>query len=108
VLPPALSAAHAPACPSFPPRRSSDLLGDLPNRGAVLGLAAHRLRLGHRAAPGGFAGLRRYREHHLHDIEDLVLLAAAGPAGAARSEEHTSELQSLAYLVCRPLLEKKK
>src|SRR6266404_3946024 len=25
-----------------------------------------------------------------------------------RSEEHTSELQSLAYLVCRPLLEKKK
>src|SRR2546425_6150917 len=29
-----------------------------------------------------------------------------GPAG--RSEEHTSELQSLAYLVCRLLLEKKK
>src|SRR2546423_8511486 len=26
----------------------------------------------------------------------------------ARSEEHTSELQSLAYLVCRLLLEKKK
>src|SRR2546425_6905820 len=31
------------------------------------------------------------------------------PAPAqARSEEHTSELQSLAYLVCRLLLEKKK
>src|SRR2546425_10694174 len=29
-------------------------------------------------------------------------------AGPARSEEHTSELQSLAYLVCRLLLEKKK
>src|SRR2546425_6452060 len=28
--------------------------------------------------------------------------------GSARSEEHTSELQSLAYLVCRLLLEKKK
>src|SRR5687767_4919613 len=28
--------------------------------------------------------------------------------GADRSEEHTSELQSLAYLVCRLLLEKKK
>src|SRR3989441_8127317 len=28
--------------------------------------------------------------------------------GAVRSEEHTSELQSLAYLVCRLLLEKKK
>src|SRR2546425_8021899 len=27
---------------------------------------------------------------------------------ACRSEEHTSELQSLAYLVCRLLLEKKK
>src|SRR2546425_7289066 len=29
-------------------------------------------------------------------------------AFADRSEEHTSELQSLAYLVCRLLLEKKK
>src|SRR2546425_7949460 len=29
-------------------------------------------------------------------------------ARRARSEEHTSELQSLAYLVCRLLLEKKK
>src|SRR2546425_7952229 len=28
--------------------------------------------------------------------------------GIDRSEEHTSELQSLAYLVCRLLLEKKK
>src|SRR5205823_13850521 len=27
--------------------------------------------------------------------------------GVARSEEHTSELQSLAYIVCRLLLEKK-
>src|SRR2546425_5316395 len=33
------------------------------------------------------------------DIEDLPV---------ERSEEHTSELQSLAYLVCRLLLEKKK
>src|SRR2546425_2312917 len=30
------------------------------------------------------------------------------PPGLERSEEHTSELQSLAYLVCRLLLEKKK
>src|SRR2546425_1634988 len=30
------------------------------------------------------------------------------PCQRARSEEHTSELQSLAYLVCRLLLEKKK
>src|SRR5437764_2839901 len=32
----------------------------------------------------------------------------AGGAGATRSEEHTSELQSPMYLVCRLLLEKKK
>src|SRR2546425_2678220 len=31
-----------------------------------------------------------------------------GDAHSERSEEHTSELQSLAYLVCRLLLEKKK
>src|SRR3712207_8567069 len=30
------------------------------------------------------------------------------PAGDGRSEEHTSELQSRQYLVCRLLLEKKK
>src|SRR2546425_8846160 len=34
--------------------------------------------------------------------------ARRGRAAPARSEEHTSELQSLAYLVCRLLLEKKK
>src|SRR2546425_3869561 len=36
--------------------------------------------------------------------------ASGGPSKfpANRSEEHTSELQSLAYLVCRLLLEKKK
>src|SRR2546425_8439643 len=37
----------------------------------------------------------------------LIRIALA-LSGAARSEEHTSELQSLAYLVCRLLLEKKK
>src|SRR2546425_5125092 len=45
----------------------------------------------------------------------LALLARAVEEGffcfsarGGRSEEHTSELQSLAYLVCRLLLEKKK
>src|SRR2546425_8633818 len=37
---------------------------------------------------------------------DTMLSGAYG--SVARSEEHTSELQSLAYLVCRLLLEKKK
>src|SRR2546425_3196714 len=40
-------------------------------------------------------------------FEEPVLLPARLPFGL-RSEEHTSELQSLAYLVCRLLLEKKK
>src|SRR3989441_4229258 len=35
-------------------------------------------------------------------------ILAVGARSVARSEEHTSELQSLAYLVCRLLLEKKK
>src|SRR2546425_9705370 len=35
-------------------------------------------------------------------------LTSLGMALGTRSEEHTSELQSLAYLVCRLLLEKKK
>src|SRR5205823_10892903 len=35
-------------------------------------------------------------------------IPATPRASPARSEEHTSELQSLAYLVCRLLLEKKK
>src|SRR2546425_5256915 len=38
-------------------------------------------------------------------VDSKKILMAVDPA---RSEEHTSELQSLAYLVCRLLLEKKK
>src|SRR3712207_7494869 len=37
-----------------------------------------------------------------HDVKELLLLLGD------RSEEHTSELQSRQYLVCRLLLEKKK
>src|SRR2546425_9432932 len=45
----------------------------------------------------GAAGQRR----HIGPVPRLV-------GDPDRSEEHTSELQSLAYLVCRLLLEKKK
>src|SRR5262245_64915427 len=38
----------------------------------------------------------------------VVLVDALAPQLFARSEEHTSELQSLRHLVCRLLLEKKK
>src|SRR2546425_6378691 len=41
-------------------------------------------------------------------IERMLLVVAPENLSEARSEEHTSELQSLAYLVCRLLLEKKK
>src|SRR2546425_6199604 len=48
------------------------------------------------------------RAHEIHDLigtkPDEILRISA----KERSEEHTSELQSLAYLVCRLLLEKKK
>src|SRR5687767_15462414 len=51
----------------------------------------------HRRGPG--PGLLQTRRRRLRGC-------VRGAAG--RSEEHTSELQSLAYLVCRLLLEKKK
>src|SRR2546425_8215670 len=45
----------------------------------------------------------RSREHRAHEV-----VPDQDEDGGQRSEEHTSELQSLAYLVCRLLLEKKK
>src|SRR3712207_9011437 len=43
------------------------------------------------------------------DLQEVpILVVAGGGAANARSEEHTSELQSRQYLVCRLLLEKKK
>src|SRR2546425_3923707 len=41
-------------------------------------------------------------------VQHLPLRRVLPPCSSCRSEEHTSELQSLAYLVCRLLLEKKK
>src|SRR3712207_8732107 len=42
------------------------------------------------------------------DIDRTAGPAQAAVPGSLRSEEHTSELQSRQYLVCRLLLEKKK
>src|SRR2546425_6233600 len=73
--------------------------------------------LGEALALGTRALARRGLEHHRgipeqrdHGVQrrgpvDQGRLRAHRPR---RSEEHTSELQSLAYLVCRLLLEKKK
>src|SRR5687767_15802204 len=65
---------------SFPTRRSSDL-GKCP--GGRASLTSH----GIPAAPSS--------------------ISSRSIRSPTRSEEHTSELQSLAYLVCRLLLEKK-
>src|SRR3712207_6849493 len=70
----------------------------------------------HRPAGVEFVVQRARRaadDHHpLHAAEDgrQVAVAVVGQlvgVGAGRSEEHTSELQSRQYLVCRLLLEKK-
>src|SRR5205823_13371034 len=74
---------------SFPTRRSSDLT------------MKYRFMSGRRSPtwwrwPGGRDGSRPGGRPPSRALQ------------ASRSEEHTSELQSLAYLVCRLLLEKKK
>src|SRR3712207_8449287 len=67
--------------------------------------AAHRRRerLHRRRGPGrdARAGVAR-RDRAGREVRDR------GDPGGPRSEEHTSELQSRQYLVCRLLLEKKK
>src|SRR2546425_6214994 len=54
-----------------------------------------------------------FRSHEPDLLRDDALIGIHCRTGCkgdldSRSEEHTSELQSLAYLVCRLLLEKKK
>src|SRR5262249_61936621 len=66
--------------------------------------AAGRVRRGR-----GAHGDRRRRRDFLILRDRARLRAGRRPRGAGeRSEEHTSELQSLTNLVCRLLLEKKK
>src|SRR2546425_1606135 len=55
----------------------------------------------------GHGGRLYHTGGYLGDGEVIWLLARLNKT-TSRSEEHTSELQSLAYLVCRLLLEKKK
>src|SRR2546425_8945456 len=74
----------------FPSRRSSDLR---------LALMAH-------AVLGEHVERRAERAHGGRLPRDVGGERVA--RDVLRSEEHTSELQSLAYLVCRLLLEKKK
>src|SRR5437016_2992980 len=78
---------------SFPTRRSSDL--------AAAATEAHL-----HAVEADF-----FRQRNRLDPTRQVQIPVRNAdleGGAARSEEHTSELQSLTNLVCRLLLEKKK
>src|SRR5436853_5814086 len=97
-----------PFPPSFPTRRSSDLTGD-PTQALLL----------YFIMPVWFlAGFADYLCHRATDIahtagpkESVFHLLMFGEIAIPllmRSEEHTSELQSLRHLVCRLLLEKKK
>src|SRR5258706_8069144 len=53
-------------------------------------------------------GWRPIRAATRRFLAERRLFSCARPAWVFRSEEHTSELQSLTNLVCRLLLEKKK
>src|SRR6266446_10027214 len=60
-------------------------------------------------------GLRNYAKYRdlgigeaTHGLAQAHVIRLVGPCNPARSEEHTSELQSPCNLVCRLLLEKKK
>src|SRR5438445_5196779 len=59
-----------------------------------------------RSGAGLFCHIPRRAPHSVAARQDGR--GRAGPRGMRRSEEHTSELQSRQYLVCRLLLEKKK
>src|SRR5688572_31769289 len=67
----------------------------------------------------GERGLPRPGQHHADLVAERIVVDQVGPGRRwtfdihrtqidARSEEHTSELQSQSNLVCRLLLEKKK
>src|SRR3712207_8791974 len=74
--------------------------GEQALHGAALDLAGHRKRREDQHGEG------QDQPHETrHDVEARL---ARRVVALVRSEEHTSELQSRQYLVCRLLLEKKK
>src|SRR5690606_41463786 len=102
-----LSLEPAPP-PSFPTRRSSDLVGD----GKT---AVEQQRAGADQPHAGDEFLHRDVHHLGEEIGGVIGMQAHHPGNVLgtqrigdRSEEHTSELQSRENLVCRLLLEKKK
>src|SRR5205823_10829856 len=97
-----------PALPSFPTRRSSDLLTTPPTLELMRAVRAARRTLDAgfttvRDAAGTPAGVRMAIDAGYFPGPRMFVTVSA--LSQTRSEEHTSELQSLAYLVCRLLLE---
>src|SRR5262249_56131948 len=86
-----------PSLHSFPTRRSSDLTSLLTAR--MLGATKSRA-IGARSRAGSKLAFGC--------SDGLIVIAAAERELRSRSEEHTSELQSLTNLVCRLLLAKQK
>src|SRR3989441_4806047 len=93
------------------PEARGGLAAAEPKRDASLDVIAFPRRRLEMAAEQLEHPLRVARDRQLGEIGIGREAARAHPRELARhprSEEHTSELQSLAYLVCRLLLEKKK
>src|SRR5690606_41942506 len=103
---PVFSSLYSPprSLHSFPTRRSSDL--PFFPRSRQDRPARRRMRRKNRRS--GCGGQRRGLCPHPFGIPPGYFDTKEGRAHVARSEEHTSELQSRENLVCRLLLEKKK
>src|SRR5205823_15132797 len=93
---------------SFPTRRSSDLASrSLPSSGMR---AASKTPVWGQSLPqrrrSGETSSKRWTKGRTSSYGEMFFERRSNPLSLIRSEEHTSELQSLAYLVCRLLLEK--
>src|SRR5205814_10007438 len=96
------SAAPIPVLHSFPTRRSSDLTNCLPASGPAF-ISSHAVFVHCSTRPTN----RPTMIPITAKPTARLTLASFDLAISRRSEEHTSELQSLRHLVCRLLLEKK-
>src|SRR3712207_7958441 len=79
-----------------------------PGQRAICALAGAGARTTSDVTATSAARVSRYRRRCAGAGVDMTSSSAAGASKDGRSEEHTSELQSRQYLVCRLLLEKKK
>src|SRR5258707_11833178 len=76
--------------------------------GMMLTLVANEYERGADLRANENKDIRKLFSELAHTVKDASLKARLETACGCRSEEHTSELQSRQYLVCRLLLEKKK